>query len=155
MRAKPPTTHLLWCERPFPKWDRRACNPRPLGERTQATTARPRLLACSSPPIPLAIRSSQRRPSIQHHVSVRGRNVEARAFQLNSSRCKHEAYSHFWLPGVRSTQYAGKRQENNKMVAQSTSGTQLGNISDARKECLPSTQFKYRVCLTSVPLSLR
>ena len=154
MRAKPPTTHLLWRERPFPKWDCRACNPRPLGERTQATAACPRSLTCSSPPIPLAIRSSQCRPPIQHHASVRGRNIEARAFQLNSSRCKHEAYSRFWLPSVRFTQYAGKRKENTKMVAQSTSGTQLGNISDARKECLPSTQLKYRVCLTSVPLLL-
>ncbi len=155
MRAKLPTTHLLWPERPFPKWDRRACNPRPLRERTQATAARPCSLAHSSPSISLAIRSLQRRPPIQHHASVRGRNVKARAFQLNSSRCEHEACSPFWLPGVRSTQYAGKRKENTKMVAQSTSGTQLGNISDALKKCLPSTQLKYRVCLTSVPLSLQ
>ena len=155
MRAKPPTTHLLWRERPFPKWDCRAFNSRPLRERAQATTARPRLLACSSPPIPLAIRSSQRRPPIQHHVSVRGRNVEARAFQLNSSRCEHEAYSHFWLSCVRAAQHASSRQENTKVVASSVIRTQLRNISNACKERLSHSQLKYWVCLTSVSLSLR
>ena len=155
MRAKPPTAHLLWRERPFPKWDRRARNPRPLGERMQATTACPRLLACSSPPIPLAIRSLQRRPPIQHHASVRGRNVEARAIQLGLSWCKYETCAHFWLSCVRAAQHASSRQKNTKVVASSAIRTQLRNISDACKERLSHSQLKYWVCLTSVSLSLR
>jgi hypothetical protein len=52
-------THLLWGKCPFPKWDCRGSNPRPLRERAQAIIACTRLLASSSPPGPLAIHSAQ------------------------------------------------------------------------------------------------
>ena len=84
MRELPPEAYLLRRERPFPKWNRRTRDKRPLGERSQTVAARARPLAGSSTPGPMAICFAQCRAPIQHPAGAGGRHVKAGEVQLNS-----------------------------------------------------------------------
>ena len=87
MRKRATETHLLRRQRPFPKWDRRARDSRPLGKRPQAVAARASPLAGSSTPGPMAIRFAQRRTPVQHPAGAGGRHIEAGEVQLDSCGC--------------------------------------------------------------------
>ena len=148
------TTHLLWHQCPLPKWHCRALHPQPLGERTQTTAPRTRSLATGSTLHPMAICFAQRRSPPQQSASAGGWHIKARAFQLNSSWKQHEACAHLWLPSVRIAKRTCVRQIFAKMVTSRSPWAQSRTKPNARKERLPGTQLIYRMCLTSVSLSL-
>ena len=149
------TAHLLRRECPFPKWHCRALYLQSLGECVQAAAPHTRSLAAGSALCPMAICPAQCRSPPQHPAGARGRHIKARAFQLNSCWWKYEACAHLRLPSVRVAKRTGIWQILATMVTSRTPRAQSWAKPDTCKERLPGSEPNYRVCLTSVSLSLQ
>ena len=111
-------------------------------------------LATGSALCPMAICPAQCCYPSQQSASAGGRHIQARAIQLNFCWKQQEARAHFRLSSVRVAKRTCFRQIFAKMATSRSPWAQSWTKPNTRNEYLPGTQLNYRVCHTSVSLSL-
>ena len=146
MRPREATTHFLWSQRPFSKWNHQAGNSGHHRIGSKAITPHSTMMTSGSPSsLLMALRAQECLPPTQQFAYLRQQHFAPEEIFRHSHRHKNERFSRFWLPGLCSTEQPGKWWK--------APASQPEPVAHPQHQS--GTQPFYWDCVTTVPLYVR